>query len=342
MKSRSAAAALAGLLAYGAGGCASAPPTHPLSPALMPPLPEPSARLVLIGDAGVDAERPALAALKTWLGGRTAPARVVFLGDDYYPHRVDERAPRVLDAQLGVGGDVTLVPGNHDWHPRGLRAWNRIARGRIDALAAHAGDAWQPRVGELGPAVLAGPGASYRVLAIDSELWRVRSAACARAERGCEDLRAAERALAEELACATCAPAIVVAHHPLRTVGEHGGCEASPLRSWITLGGQDLHARPYRAYIASLERVFASARPLLFAAGHDHSLQFSRDAAVGVHVVSGAGAKTSPVCGAPDTSWSLLGFAVVEFASSTPPLLRMFALGADGAPHEVLREPLAP
>ena len=341
--------ALRAALASAALGLACAHPVAftPLPSLELAPLPEPEARLVLIGDAGTlpGNESSVLAQAKDWLRAHGAPTAVVFLGDNFYPERLDPNLADVLDPQreLVAGpGAVTFVPGNHDWHAHGFRLLNRFERSRIDALAAQVGNAWQPSPGELGPATIVFDHNLFRLIAIDSERWRIAAGACERAATQCPPLRDAEQRLAEALACEHCAPAVVVAHHPLRTVGEHGGCELSWLRGALKLGGQDVRTRPYQAYIASVSRALASRQPLLFAAGHDHSLQFVRDASIGAHVVSGAGANRSQVCGAPSSSWSRNGFVTVDFTRAAPPLLRVFARADDRALREVLREPLAP
>jgi hypothetical protein len=277
------------------------------------------------------------------LAEHPAPSEVVFLGDNFYPSHADERIAPVLERQLAVlpaRERVHFVAGNHDWHDRGFRASRRFATERVAALAAAAGAQWQPPPGDLGPVAIAPAHGLYRVLAIDSERWRIAASQCARRGADCEARSAAEQRLAAALDCPGCAPAVVVAHHPLRTVGEHGGCEASWLRRHLQVGGQDLHTAAYQAYLASLGRALAAHPPLLYAAGHDHSLQLALDSAAVPHVVSGAGAKRSPVCGAPDASWSRNGFVALDFTRGAAPLVRVFAIDDDGALREVRRAPL--
>lgn len=345
---RAPARALAGIVLALASASARASAPTPLPSALLAPLAEPEARLVLIGDAGAPpSEATVLDEAAAWIAQHAAPTDVVFLGDNYYPERTDERVEAVLGRQLGVlpsPGRVRFVAGNHDWYEHGYGRRGRFDRARIDTLAARAGALWQPPPGELGPALLELPELKdrVRVLAIDSERWRLAAAACEREQEQeqCAALRGAEEGLRDASARADAPRVIVVAHHPLRTVGEHGGCEISWLRRVLKIGGQDVHAPAYQAYIASLTRALRPHPPLLFAAGHDHSLQFARDAALGPQLVSGAGANRSPVCGAPGAAWSRNGFAAVDFRSGAAPLLRVFAQADDDSLQEVLREPL--
>ena len=74
---------------------------------------------------------------------------------------------------------------------------------------------------------------------------------------------------------------IVAAHHPFASGGAHGG----PMPVWEGLGilwllrktgslVQDLNATVYRDLLEGLQGVFARVgKPLIFAGGHDHSLQ---------------------------------------------------------------------
>jgi len=330
-------------LALASASAQASAPT-PLPSAQLAPLPEPEARLVLIGDAGVPTSKATvLDEAAAWIAQHAAPTDVVFLGDDYYPRRADARVDAVLGRQLEVlPGHVHFVAGNHDWYDRGYGLRGRAGRARIDTLAARAGALWQPPPGELGPASLALPDLKdrVRVLAIDSERWRLAAAACGREQEQCAALRDAETRLRDACASAGAPRVILVAHHPLRTVGEHGGCELSWLRRLLKIGGQDVLAPAYQAYIASLTRALRPHPPLLFAAGHDHSLQFMRDAELGPQLVSGGGANHTPVCGPPDAAWSRNGFAAVDFASDAAPLLRVFVQADDGSLQEVLREPL--
>jgi hypothetical protein len=109
--------------------------------------------------------------------------------------------------------------------------------------------------------------------------------------------------------------AVVAAHHPLRSAGPHGGhfpwtTHIFPVRyfeSWLWLPlpvigsiqpvvrklgliPQDLSHDAYVHVRRALSGALASARPLVYAAGHEHSLQvFGPNAATDFEVVSGGG-----------------------------------------------------
>lgn len=102
---------------------------------------------------------------------------------------------------------------------------------------------------------------------------------------------------------------VVLAHHPLITGGSHNGIihwtwllpPVFPYYLFIKSGGnvQDLASARYTAMRNGLYRAFPQVNPpLLYAAGHDHSLQVFRTAGLGrptYQIVSGSGSKSTPV-----------------------------------------------
>ena len=91
---------------------------------------------------------------------------------------------------------------------------------------------------------------------------------------------------------------VVIAHHPLVSGGPHGGYfgwqdHVFPLRNlkswlWIPLpligsaypiaraegiSSQDIPSRAYTRMRVALDSAFAGAPPLIYAGGHDHTLQ---------------------------------------------------------------------
>ena len=169
MRSAAALAAAAGL----ALACAHAPAPAPLPPAIPGEPPAADARLVLIGDAGVEADRPsALEAARAWVDANPAGTTVVVLGDNYYPRRRALLA-EVFARQRAVGGAASttvFVPGNHDWHPSGARLTSRVDPERLLAIAAGSGARWLPADGSFGPAALERD--AFRVVAIDKRFHR--------------------------------------------------------------------------------------------------------------------------------------------------------------------------
>jgi hypothetical protein len=106
-------------------------------------------------------------------------------------------------------------------------------------------------------------------------------------------------------------PVIVAAHHPLTSAGPHGGGTGHGIFSLLRRSGavvQDLNSGPYEGLRRDLSTVFRQFdRPLVYAAGHDHSLQVFRTAGPGRpawSLVSGAGSKLTDTGDAPDLQWA--------------------------------------
>jgi len=300
----------------------------------------PDATLFLIGDAGQPRtpREPLLDALAAEAGERVhvlGAERVViaFLGDNIYP--VGLRAPdhperaedeRRLNAQLAVvrsaGARGYLVPGNHDWDNGGAEGWDAVKR--ATRFVAARGAEVVPPSGCPGPAS-APLGARLHLIFLDTQWWLHEQARPRDASSGCAATSEAEieTALAATLRDAGDRHAIVLAHHPLRSGGPHGGRfgwkeHLFPFREmkrslWIPVpvlgsirqfarilgaSSEDVPSAAYQQMIRSIERGFAGAPPLVYAAGHDHGLQVIRGADVErVELVSGAGS-------APNLTWA--------------------------------------
>jgi hypothetical protein len=108
---------------------------------------------------------------------------------------------------------------------------------------------------------------------------------------------------------------IVVAHHPYRSAGPHGailpGYHAGGVAYLLRESGalvQDLNSPAYEDLLTGLRRAFirAGKRPLVFAGGHDHSLQVlegENDQDPRFALVSGAGSKLSSLQTVPGLTW---------------------------------------
>lgn len=270
---------------------------------------------------------PVLLALRAAASAAAPHAVVVFLGDNIYPRGLpDSGAPsrpeaeRRLRAQLDVvrasGARGVLVPGNHDWDQQGPDGWDAVRR--QEQFIAAGGD---PRVvllpggGCPGPAVV-DVGHVARLVVLDTQWWLhdgpkpqdpVSSCPADSAQEVIDSLRVA-------LGTAGGRVVVVVAHHPLLTGGPHGGHfgwkdHVFPLRAfkrwlWVPLpligsiypvarsngiSSQDGPSAAYGRMRAALDSAFAPARPLVYAAGHDHGLQVIGGTSARYLLVSGAG-----------------------------------------------------
>ena len=279
------------------------------------------------GPAAPPDSEPVFMALRAAAASAPHPF-IVFLGDNVYPEGMpDSAAPkrraaeRVLTQQLRVlqasGARGFFVPGNHDWDHMQPGGWDAIRRQERFITAAGGGAALLPAGGCPGPAVV-DVGAVVRLVALDSQWWlqdgpkpegATSSCPAATASAVIDSMGAALRTAGRRVA-------VVVAHHPLASGGAHGGHfewqdHVFPLRHikpwlWIPLpligsaypmaraegiSSQDIPSPAYQRMLVALDSAFASAPapPLIYAAGHEHTLQVIAGTSTRYVLVSGAG-----------------------------------------------------
>jgi hypothetical protein len=310
-----AGAAIGGLL--WAAACTPALQRAESHPALPAPQDSLELSLFLIGDAGGKAynTEPVLKEFARQSDSlRRVPRFVIFLGDNVYPKGVPPAGhPDRIDAELRLAAQISaireggakgfLVPGNHDWQRQGRDGWNAIRRqdslarqfGRGDVKLLPGGGCPGPEVVDVSPHI--------RLIALDTEWWVHNDVKPYGASSPCptrtydeavDSLRGALRERGDR-------HAIVVAHHPIRTGGVHGGAfhwtdHVFPLRvleSWLWLplpvigsiyplsrqlgiSNQDINGKKYKAMRKAFEQVFLEYPPLVYASGHDHDLQVFR------------------------------------------------------------------
>ncbi len=274
--------------------------------------------LFLVGDAGSKEfdSNPVMQHMKTTvtgLDGRGVPTTVLFLGDNVYDEGVREGFPedlRRLGAQVevvaGTSAKGIFLTGNHDRantaKDEGLERLMNQEQALRNFSRSGANVGLVPRAGCPGPVRENLEDSRGNVLAplvvLDTPWWMLEPPT----DSGCSPstkegvIRELERVLSE----ASDVPVIVAAHHPLRTGGPHGGNTGS-LR-WVAnrlgLLREDLNTPDYIAFIDALTEVFGRAsRPIIYVAGHDHSLQVMDESVEGVsvlHIISGSGSNVSP------------------------------------------------
>lgn len=276
-------------------------------------------RILLYGDAGESALEPWQASLQRVAERASiAPAKttVVALGDNIYytgyPRLEEgqrtfdedqlEKVSR-LDAQLEIArrsqARLYLLPGNHDWLATELDSQaEHVLRYGIEHDAPVHFVPWQKGAEPL-PEVVDRSGAS--LVFLDSE-WLLHAedqqfdAALQRLDSELAGIRAQSP---EQLI-------LVTAHHPLETMGQHAGY-MTDFRYWFFIKlvyaifdvDQDVDHPSYRRMIVALRQVLARYPGVIYAAGHEHSLQVFGSAAgesPAYTLVSGA-ANSSKVSG---------------------------------------------
>jgi hypothetical protein len=275
----------------------------------------PDVVLYLVGDAGLNARESAvvfrpLAEEAARDGDRSL---VAILGDNIYPAGLppagDPKRAEMesrLEAQISAaraGGRVVVIPGNHDWDHWRKDGW--VAIRREEAFVRERGG---PKVVFAPPGGCPGPfvidvGESVRLIALDTQWWlheyeKPEGASSPCAQKSEDEVVASLR---EALRTAGSRRTVVLAHHPL-AAGGHSGSHytwrdhlfpLTPFVPWLwlpmpvfgslTVAGRTLFtnqqfevAPKYRTLKEAMERAFDPVPPLIWAAGHDHSLQVIR------------------------------------------------------------------
>ncbi len=328
-------------------------------------------RLLLIGDGGMaTAESEVMAALAS--RAREAPSitSVLYLGDNIYPagmpppdHPLRAQSEARLLAQVdplkSLDVELLFLPGNHDWDE--TRPGGRAAVLRQEQFLLEMG-VEQARVSPVGaspgPECLDRPG--LRLITLDTQWWLQ--------EIGRDgDSPIPETQVLQQLEQCLQAQGrhvVVAAHHPLHTNGPHGGFftfvdhlfPLTRLYGWAYVplpiigslyplvrargvSAQDLDGPENRAMVAEFTRVMETRRPLLYAAGHEHSLQVHELAAgPRFNVVSGAGSKLTPVGHDKTTLFAIERLGFIELDIDRLQVARLRAYGTRSGEPIVLWE----
>jgi hypothetical protein len=258
--------------------------------------------------------------------GAAATTIILFLGDNIYPRGMPEEsapnrqdAERRLAAQIEVavqtGAGTIFIPGNHDWDFSGTADRERVVR------AAQFGEAMGEGFVHFLPAgACPGPqivdvDTRVRLVLLDTQWW-LNAQPLSNIPEHCATRNRAEilDSLRAALGSADDRHVIVAGHHPLASGGVHGGHftlgqHLFPLKekyswAWIPLPGlgsvypvarrigvsdQDLAGPRNRSMRLALDSAFREHAPLVYAAGHEHTLQLIADESPRYHVVSGTG-----------------------------------------------------
>ncbi|MBA2292245.1 MAG: hypothetical protein H0W15_07305 [Gemmatimonadales bacterium] len=301
------------------------------------PLPAPAdvdAAVFLLGDAGAAeaGTSPLLDALgadvERWSAGlrRDSAVAVVYLGDIVYPVGVRDRDhPAFVVDSTRLRSQVDLVAGpealkhntvglfltgNHDWgNAVGDVGIKRVRNLQEQLLAARETGplvALIPNAGDPGP-IVRDLRRNVRVIFIDTH-WFLQERSEAMHDQFFGRLRnAIDGARDREV--------IIVAHHPYFSAGPHGavvpGYYSGGLDYILKRTGalvQDLNSPAYEGLLGKLRLAFAASErpPLVYAGGHDHSLQVLTGAAdfdPRFNLVSGAGSKVSAIAMGPGLVW---------------------------------------
>ncbi len=290
------------------------------------------ATIILIGDAGqlTKGRHPVVAAVKNTIP-LDKKTTIVFLGDNLYKRGLPdntlptyELAKAPLDSQIHIAGSsgakVYFVPGNHDWSNGEKNGYESILRVQsyIDMLG-NKNVAMFPRDGCPGP-VEVKINDDIVLVMMDSQWW-LQEYDKPGIESDCPFKTKAEVLvqLDDILSKNSNKLVLLAMHHPFRSYGQHGGYftlkqhifpltdavkglyiplpvlgSIYPLTRAVFGTSQDLKHPLYQAMINDIEQVVNGHKNVIYASGHEHTLQLVQDSSYN-YIVSGSGSKHSRV-----------------------------------------------
>ena len=286
-------------------------------------------RVILIGDAGEPAKdhpEPVLIALKNeaFLIDSTV---VIFLGDNIYPNGLPDKNDKKrreyeikLDKQINAvedaGVTTYIISGNHDWATDNDIGWEQIKR-----QADYISNKNNPQIKFVPLNACPGPelfafGSRINLIFLDSQWWLQKKGRPDPEDCNCNPYEERDiiNSIDSLLKKSKNKFTIISAHHPLRTHGPHGGhftwkehifpltelCSvlwlplpvigsSYPISRNLGISNQDVSSSVYENYITEMENVLSKYSGIIYASGHEHSIQIIDGVADNTYVVSGAG-----------------------------------------------------
>ena len=298
-------------------------------------------KVYLIGDAGEPKHPDSnLNLLREKFGDATENDVLIFLGDNIYPKGLpDKEDPKraemesklipQLDVMKAFPGRAFIIPGNHDWAQGRKYGWqNALNMEEFIAAYFDGEQVFLPSNGCPGPLEVP-VNDQLTILIVNTQYflhpWDKPGddSECANKStiEALDDLKVAvQRNAGKHI--------VIAAHHPVYTYGEHHGNFS--LKQQIippVLGSihpfyrrfigniQDVTHPKYRAIMKQVVAAMDEAEHVIYAAGHEHSLQLIEK---GKHhyIVSGSGSKTSHVKLGKESKFakSEQGFAILDLA----------------------------
>jgi hypothetical protein len=334
-------------------------------------------RLFLVGDAGEleNGKHPVAEKIKAMsevAKSKGVKTDFLILGDNIYPTGMPEIsdperavAEKILEAQLGLikpnGGNMWLIPGNHDWAKGKSGGFESLLRQQAYVEGLYEENIqWLPADGCPGPLEVSVNDMTV-MIAIDTQWW-LHSYDKPGEESDCEfktrdEVMVAVRDLFRKYKDKII---ILAMHHPMETFGEHNGAYSwkdhlFPLTAansalWIPLpvigsiyplyrtyfgSPQDMAHPLYKQLRDGLDEFIYSHPCVIIASGHDHSLQYlPMD---NVHqIVAGSGSKATKIKKRNPLEFeaSEIGFSVIDFYEGNKIKLGFYNLTQEGPVFE--------
>lgn len=286
-----------------------------------------AARVIIIGDAGKlqNGKNSVTDAVRNYVKAGDKNVSVVFGGDNIYPKGLPDKEDKDYESQAnvlrtlllsfkGYAANVYVIPGNHDWQKGGAGGWYAIKRQEQFVTALQEKNIrFLPTGGCPGPEEIK-LSDSVTMILMDTQWW-LHGGNKPGQSSDCECKTETDvLARLEDIAYRNKNKRIIfVAHHPLRSHGEHGGYytfkqHLFPLtdlnkNAYIPLpvigsiyplvrgkfgNIEDLPHPVYKDMIKSIEQVFKDVPDITYVGGHEHNLQMIREGNRN-YIVSGSG-----------------------------------------------------
>lgn len=282
--------------------------------------------LFLIGDVGKPHSKigqRTLALLKSKLDETQGRQGVIYLGDNVYPSGIPNKKAKNHDEEVekmlgqirilkNYEGDVYFIAGNHDWvnGRNSLKQEDNIVEEYLNR-----NHVFLPHWGCSGPSKVKLTDDVVMIM-IDSQWYLENWDEKENFNKGCPSMSRTEfiAQLDNEIRKNLDKTIVLAMHHPIYSYGPHGGefsfaheifpmTELSPYAylPMPYIGGllrkhlgvkQDLAHPQYVKFIREIKRITRGRDNIVFAAGHEHTLQYIEDEKH-PFIVSGAGSKKS-------------------------------------------------
>jgi hypothetical protein len=305
----------------------------------------------LIGDLKYPLpENQNLQLLKRQLTDAGKQSAVVILGDILYPLGLPDSAGKgfkeadknlrfILDLFEGYDGEIVFLPGNHDWsrgRKQGLQSL--LNQESFTENYLDRGNLFLPHGGCPGPVEV--PLTDDIVLVVFDSQWLFYKYDKPGGDGDCDfgDEKEIFIQIEDAIRRNRDKKVILASHHPLFSVGEHGGYFPSaynlfPLlefKSWLyfPLPGfiytgyrrylghtQDLSHPDYKIFRATMMDILEEYPNVVYAAGHEHNLQYFQYDSLH-HIVSGGGGEGTYISRKPkktDFAFANPGFSRLSY-----------------------------
>ncbi|MFC5270058.1 metallophosphoesterase [Adhaeribacter terreus] len=327
------------------------------------------------GNVATDGSDAVLNLLQRWLKTSGQNSRVIFLGDNIYPKGIPpatdrhrESAEEKMLAQLRIfknyAGKVTFLSGNHDWNKGRENGYSFVLR-QEEFVRSYLPDeeVYLPQNGCPGPvSIQMAPG--LLLIVLNTQWWVQKGIRPIGVQYGCPQ-ESSEEILADLVKILRHNQhqrILIAAHHPLYSNSVHGGkftvkqhlfpLTAAHKKFYIPMPGfgslypvyrkfigaeEDMSHPRYKRLRRKLLRIFKEYNNIIYAAGHDHNLQYFH--MYGNHfIVSGAGSKTTFVKkgGKATFTHECKGFFVIDYYEDET-WLRILEPGPDKETVEIFR-----